>query len=95
MQKNRRTKLFKEMLGRLPDEIRRQATAAFRAFVNDPANKALCHHKLKNTSKGKHRNDSYSVSIDMQYRAIYVIDGDTNVWYWIGTHSDYNKFTGS
>lgn len=35
-----------------------------------------------------------SVSITMQYRAIYVVDGDTNVWYWIGSHSDYNNFIG-
>ena len=30
----------------------------------------------------------------MQYRAIYVEVGDTNVWYWIGTHAAYNHFTG-
>jgi hypothetical protein len=32
----------------------------------------------------------------MQYRAIYVVDEETdqNVWYWIGTHAQYEKFTG-
>jgi hypothetical protein len=23
-----------------------------------------------------------------------IVDGDTNVWYWIGTHADHDVFTG-
>ncbi len=34
--------------------------------------------------------DQLSVSITMPYRAIYVSDGDTNVWYWIGSHGEYD-----
>ena len=30
----------------------------------------------------------------MKYRAIGVVDGATTVWYWIGTHADYDVFTG-
>ena len=30
----------------------------------------------------------------MGYRAIYFVEGDTNVRYWIGSHSDYNNFVG-
>lgn len=30
----------------------------------------------------------------MQYRAVYYKDGDTNVWYWIGTHAQYDKLVG-
>jgi hypothetical protein len=30
----------------------------------------------------------------MKYRAIYVVDGETNVWYWIGSHANYDTFTG-
>ena len=45
--------------------------------------------------------DAYKVGIKvkigpitMQYRAIYVVDGNTNVWYWCGSHNDYDNFTG-
>ena len=32
----------------------------------------------------------------MQYRAIYATDEDgVNVWYWIGTHADYDVFVGN
>lgn len=51
---------------------------------------------LDDTKKGKHVPGSYSVSITMQYRAIYFLDVETkqNVWYWVGTHAEYDRFTG-
>jgi hypothetical protein len=45
--------------------------------------------------KGNHLPNSFSVAPTTQYRALYVVDGEINVWYWIGTHADYKKFTGS
>jgi hypothetical protein len=51
-------------------------------------------HALEDNNKGRHRKTSFSVTITMQYRAIFVVDGEVNVWYWIGSHSDYNTFTG-
>ena len=38
---------------------------------------------------------SFSVSVTMNYRAIFFLDGPVNVWYWIGTHADYDRFTGA
>lgn len=82
------------MEGQLPDKIRRLALLAFRAFLRDPSHHSLRHHQLNDNDRGSHRTGSYSVSINMQYRAIYTRDGDTNVWYWVGTHADYDRFTG-
>jgi hypothetical protein len=91
---NVRTAAFKEQLDRLPDVIQRLADAAFDRFREDPSHPSLRHHALKDNNKGQHRSGSFSVSITMKYRAIYTRDGETNVWYWIGTHNDYNNFTG-
>ena len=52
------------------------------------------HHELADNKRGRHRRNSFSVSITLRYRAIYTVDGDANVWYWIGSHSDYKVFTG-
>jgi hypothetical protein len=30
----------------------------------------------------------------MQYRAIYVVEDGVNIWYWIGTHAEYDQFIG-
>jgi hypothetical protein len=92
--RNVRTKEFKEMFARLPEEIQGLANGAFEMFQENPAHNALRHHALGDNNRGKHRERSFSVSITMQYRAVYTRDGDTNVWYWIGTHSDYDTFIG-
>ena len=63
-------------------------------FLEDPAHPLLGLHRLKNNSKGQHKDSNYAVSITMRYRAVYFVYGDANVWYWVGTHADYDRFTG-
>jgi hypothetical protein len=51
-------------------------------------------HELKDSKKSRHEADSYSISISKGYRVIYVPRDGVNVWYWIGSHADYDAFTG-
>lgn len=83
------------MFDRLPARIQTPALAAFERSQEDPLHPGLDLHELDDHGRGKHRHNSYSVYLAGGYRAIFFIDGDTNVWYWIGTHSDYNNFTGT
>jgi hypothetical protein len=92
--RNVRTRDFKQRFDRLPEHVRRLAVVAFRLFRDDPDHPMLHRHPLGDTHRGQHRAGSFSVWINRQYRAIYVEDGGTNVWYWVGSHSDYNIFTG-
>jgi hypothetical protein len=82
------------MFAKLSEPIQQLAASAFRVFRQNPDHPALRRHALKDNDKGRHRKGSFSVSITMQYRALYVIDGDVNVWYWIGTHNAYENFIG-
>lgn len=82
------------MLALLPPNIQRLADAAFEQFRRDPHHPSLRLHALEDNDRGRHRNGSFSVSVTMKYRAVYVVDGNTNVWYWIGTHNDYENFIG-
>jgi len=92
---NVRTKSYRDLLSKLPANIAALAEEAFAFFLADPNHPVLANHPLYDTRRGQHREGSRSVSITRRYRAIYVVDGDTNVWYWIGTHEAYNSFTGS
>jgi hypothetical protein len=83
------------MFAALPSEVQKLARDAYKLFVQNPAHPSLRHHGLDDTKKGRHKVGSFSVSITMQYRAIYVIDNGVNVWYWIGTHAQYKTFTAS
>lgn len=77
----------------LPPDVRELAQAAYSKFIKDHNHPSLRRHLLDDTHRGRHRKEIWSVSIG-KYRAIYVEDGDTNVWYWIGSHNDYENFTG-
>lgn len=66
--RNVRTAGFKEQLGRLPEDVRELADAAYRMFLEDPSHGALRHHALKDTGKGRHQAGSFSVFL--LYRAI-------------------------
>jgi hypothetical protein len=93
--KNRTTRQFREQFAALSNDMQEAVRDACRLFDQNPAHRSLRLHRLKDTSKGQHLSDSYSVSPRMDCRAIYVVAEDgTNVWYWIGTHGAYDVFTG-
>jgi hypothetical protein len=92
--RNVRTAEYHRLLESLPPYICKNADAAFEMFRRNPNHPALRRHQLDNIRRGRHRLSSWSVSVNLQYRAIYFVDGDTNVWYWIGSHSDYDSLTG-
>ncbi len=92
--KNKRTKEFKQQFDVLPARIQKLARAAYKQFLLDPSHPSLCLHQLADIGRGRHRCGSFSVYVTMKYPAIYVVDDGVNIWYWIGTHNDYENFTG-
>ena len=91
---NVRTWQFKSQFAQLPKEVRKLATIAYQQFLTDPTHPSLRLHALHENRRGQQRPGSFSVSITRKYRAIYLENSGTIVWYWIGSHSDYNSFTG-
>jgi hypothetical protein len=69
----------------LPDEIRILARQVYGVFKNDPWYPAL-HFKRVHSSQ-----PIYSVRVSRDYRALGVLSGDRIVWFWVGSHSDYDK----
>jgi len=37
----------------------------------------------------------YSVRITRDYRALGIVEGDEVVWFWVGSHSDYDRLLSS
>lgn len=91
---NRRTRNFKKLFEDLPAQVQELAREQFRRFCDQPCDPSLRLHRLEDNERGSHLEESWSVAIGLQYRAIYVVRGNMNVWYWIGTHADYDRFTG-
>jgi hypothetical protein len=76
---------FWECYERLPVAVQEQANRCFELLKANPRHPSL-HFK----SIGKYR----SVRIGLHYRALAVEIPDGLVWFWIGTHSDYDKMLG-
>lgn len=100
--RNRTSRQFRDQYAKLPKAIQEATRDGCRLFDKDPNHPSFRHHGLEDRKAGSHTPASFSVSITMQYRAIYVrVTGDSegeeeiNLWYWIGTHADYKRFTGS
>lgn len=84
--KSKRTKQFRDLLHRLPDDIKRQAYSAYRLFKREP------HHPSLQFKRVSQRKPLYSVRIGISYRALGLREeDDLIVWIWIGSHADYDK----
>ncbi len=92
--RNRTTERFRGQFAKLPASIQSRVRELCLLFDSDPFHHSLRRHTLHDNRKGHHQPGSESISITMQYRAIFrEVDG-VNVWYWIGSHADYDDFVG-
>jgi hypothetical protein len=69
----------------LPRDIRNQAKESFRIFKKDPWYPSL-HFKRVHSSL-----PIYSARINIDFRAVGVLKNEKIIWFWIGSHTDYEK----
>jgi hypothetical protein len=82
---SRTTKRFRELLAVLPAHVRQQARGAYRLFRQNPSHPGLRFKKV-------HPDPPlYSARVGIGHRAVGALEGDTVVWFWIGSHADYDK----
>jgi hypothetical protein len=43
------------------------------------------------SSVHRDEDDIYSARISLDYRALAVLKGDRIIWYWIGSHAEYDR----
>lgn len=92
-QRNRTARGFRDQYAKLPKAIQELTRDACRKFDADSVHPSFRRHELDDRRGASHQPGSISISITMQYRAIFVKVGGINVWYWIGTHAEYKRFT--
>lgn len=69
----------------LPESIQRIANKNFALLRSDPFHPSLHFKRV-----GRY----WSARIGNDYRAVAVRDGDDLVWFWIGTHAEYDRLLG-
>lgn len=82
---SRTTRSFRAAFAALPKEIQEQARRAYRIFRANPAHPSLRFKKVDADE------DVYSVRVGLGYRALDLLEGSVIVWFWIGSHADYDR----
>lgn len=83
--RSKTTSQFRKQFAALPTEVQRQSRAAYRRFRQDPYHQSLRFKRVHTDAP------LYSVRISKGYRAVGQREGDLVVWFWIGSHADYDN----
>jgi hypothetical protein len=76
---------FRGCFSNLPERIQKTARKSYLLWKKDPLHPSLSFKRVgKNT-------ESYSVRIGIGWRALGIKDKDTMIWFWVGSHSEYNN----
>jgi len=75
---------FRKLFDQLPSDVKRQARQAYRLFLQDPSHPGLRFKPIHP------RDPIYSVRVGLHYRAVGVKTRDEIIWFWVGTHADYD-----
>ncbi len=78
------SKRFRDAFEQLPDEIQKKAREAYRMWKKDPWDKRVRFKQVHRTKP------IYSVRIGLGWRALGVKSGNDMIWFWIGSHADYD-----
>jgi hypothetical protein len=81
---SRTTRRFRELFAALPAHIQIQARRSYRIFLQNPSHPGLAFKRVHATQP------VYSARIGIGYRAVGVMSGEDVVWFWIGSHVDYD-----
>ncbi len=83
--KSRTTSQFRKAFARLPEQVQEQTRAAYRQFQQDPGHPSL---RFKKVHSGL---PIYSARISKSYRDVGQLDEDTVIWFWVGSHAEYDR----
>ncbi|MGH2498015.1 MAG: hypothetical protein ACRDIV_25215 [Ktedonobacteraceae bacterium] len=83
--KSIRTKQFHKLFEQLPVHVQKQAREAYQLFKQNPYHPGLHFKRIDPQAP------IYSVRISLGYRAVGRYEGDTIIWFWIGSHADYDR----
>ncbi|OGT00809.1 MAG: hypothetical protein A3F73_08720 [Gallionellales bacterium RIFCSPLOWO2_12_FULL_59_22] len=82
---SRTTEKFRSLFDALPKPVQEKARTAYRLWAQNKNHPSLRFKKVHATLP------VYSVRIDLGWRAVGILEGDTVVWFWIGSHPEYEE----
>jgi hypothetical protein len=81
---SRTTDRFWQCYRELPEEVNREARNAYKSFKKDPDHPGLRFTRVHST------RPRFSLRITGNYRAVGIQQDKQIIWFWIGSHTDYD-----
>ncbi len=82
---SRTTASFRKAFDALPEDIQDRAREAFKLFSENPGHPGLRLKQVHSTEP------IYSARVTLDYRALAIRNNDVWIWFWIGSHADYDQ----
>lgn len=82
---SRTTDSFWKLYEKLPEQMQKRAKVAYERFQQNPHHPSLRFKQVHDTQL------IFSARITRDYRAVGIKEDDEIIWFWIGSHSDYNN----
>ena len=76
---------FWKLYKKLPQNVREIAKKQYKLFVKDAYHASLHFKRVHST------RPIYSARITRNYRAVGILDDNIIVWFWVGSHDEYDK----
>ncbi len=76
---------FWRLYYRLPKQVRRRASKAYRLWQQNPEAPGLHFKRVGST------RPVYSIRIGDDYRVLGLLQGDTVTWFWVGRYDEYER----
>ena len=73
---------FSEGYDRLPASIQARARKQYQLWLADPSHPSVRFKKV---------GEYWSARVTAAYRAVGIMDGETIIWFFIGTHAEYDR----
>lgn len=70
---------------RLPEHIKKEAKNSYRQFKKNPYHPSLRFKQIHPT------RPIFSIRISMDYRALGIKQNNVILWFWIGSHNNYDN----
>lgn len=85
--KSELTAEFIELFSELPERVQRTARKNYRLWKKNPDHPSLEFKRVKGTT------NTFAVRVGIGWRAVGVLreKDNTMVWFWIGSHAEYDK----
>lgn len=78
------TEDFRSRFRELPEMVRTAARRTYQRWQSDTWHPSLQFKRIHS------RDPIYSIRVGIHWRAVCVLEKDTAIWFWIGSHAEYD-----